>query len=80
MALEATLGNANLLQLAEALSLNAKKVQSDWNSNDFGGNLLIHCSSYHRRSAMNWSDLLMVQRAGGASQAIERQSFVPMVA
>ena len=29
MALEATLENANLLQLAEALLLNAEKVQSD---------------------------------------------------
>ena len=37
MVLEATLENANLLQLAEALFQNAEKVQSDLDSSGFGG-------------------------------------------
>lgn len=35
MALEVTLGTANLLQLVEALSLNAERVKSDWISSGF---------------------------------------------
>ena len=37
MVREAILGNANLLQLAEALSLNAERVQFNWNFSGFGG-------------------------------------------
>ena len=39
MALEATLENANLLELAEALLLNAEKVRSDWSFGRFSGKL-----------------------------------------
>ena len=41
MTAEATLGNANLLQLVEALFLNAEKVQPGWDSGGFGDKFLI---------------------------------------
>lgn len=59
MDLGATLGNISLLQLAEALSLNAEKVHS------VGTPAISATSSdlclFHYRSAMNWSSLPMVR-------------------
>ena len=78
MALEATLGNTNLLQLVEALSLNAEKVQPNWDPVHLVTSPDDYCLSC-RRSTMTWSNHLMVERAEEMPQVIICQLFIPVV-
>ena len=78
MALEATLGNTNLLQLAEALSLNAEKVQPDWDPVRLVTSPDDYCLS-HCRSTMTWSNHLMVERVEEMPRVIVHQLFIPVV-
>ena len=71
------MGNANLLQLAEALFFNAEKVHLDWTPAGLATSP--NYCLFHRRSTMTWSNYLMVERAEEILRVIVRQLFIRVV-